>query len=130
MIKQGLEAAHLDSRMARYTRSITVAVPKEGLQQLLTDTLQSCNLEVVYTTEDYLMARETPGQVPFAKLVIAEVLIDNTMSTDAKTRLNFVVKNEELPLQANNHCRQMFNLLSQALEDNKNWELVESITGV
>lgn len=116
--------------MARYTCSITVAVPKEGLQQLLTDTLQSCNFEVVYTTEDYLMARETPGQVPFAKLVIAEVLIDNTMSTDAKTRLNFVVKNEELPLQANNHCRQMFNLLSQALEDNKNWELVESITEV
>ncbi len=116
--------------MARYTRSITVAVPEGSLQQLLVDTLQSCNFEVVHTTEGYLMARENPGQVPFAKLVIVEVLIDSTMVTNTGTRLNFVIKNEELPLQTDNHCRQVFDRLSQALENNKNWELVESITGV
>lgn len=116
--------------MARYTRSITVVVPEDSLQQLLADTLQSCNFEVIYTTEGYLMARENPGQVPFAKLVIVEVLIDSTMATNTGIRLNFVIKSEELPLQANNHCRQMFDRLSQALEDNKNWELIENVTGV
>lgn len=116
--------------MARYTRFLKVAVPEDSLQQLLADTLKTYNFEVIYTSEDYLMAREIPGQVPFAKLVIVEVLIDSTIATNAATRLNFVIKNEELPLQSNNHCRQMFNLLSQAFETNKNWELVESITGV
>lgn len=115
--------------MARYTRSITVAVPEKSLQPSLADTLQSCSFEIVYTTEGYLMARENPGQVPFAKLVIVEVLIDSTRATNRGTRLNFVIKNEELPLQTNNHCRQMFDRLSQALENNKNWELVESVTG-
>lgn len=129
MIKSG-SRSHISYRMARYTRSITVTLPEDGLQQSLRDILQSCNFEVIYATEGYLMAREIPGQVPFTKLVVVEVLIDSTTATDSVTRLNFVIKNEELPLQANNHCRQTFNRLSRGLEDNKNWELVESVTGV
>lgn len=116
--------------MARYTRSIKVTVSEDALEQSLRDILQSCHFEVVYTTEGYLMAREIPGQVPFGKLVVVEVLIDSTTATDKATRLNFVIKNEELPLQANNHCHQMFDHLNRALEDNKNWELVESVTGL
>jgi len=115
--------------MARYTRSLKVAAPPDYLQQLLVSTLQSCNFETIYTTEDYLMARETPGEIPFPKLVTVEVLIDNTTAKKEETHLNFVIKNEELPLQANNHCYQMYNRVSQALEDNEQWELVESIAG-
>ncbi len=115
--------------MARYTRSFKVAAPQNYLQQLLVSTLQSCNFETIYTTEDYLMARETPGGIPFPKLVTVEVLIDHTTAREEATYLNFVVKNEELPLQANNHCYQMYNRVSQALEDNEHWELVESIAG-
>jgi hypothetical protein len=129
MMKQVPNVTHPSCPMARYTRSITVAAPEDDLQQLLADILQSCNFEVVHTTEGYLMARENPGKVSFTKLVIVEVLIDNTMATNTGIRLNFVIKSEELPLQADNHCRQMFDRLSQALENNKNWELVESITG-
>ncbi len=76
------------------------------------------------------MARETPGEVPFTKLVTVEILIDNTTASGEETNLNFVVKNEELPLQANNHCYQMYNRVSQALENNDSWELVESVVGL
>lgn len=116
--------------MARYTRSITVTVPGDSLQPSLRDILQSYNFEVIYSTAGYLMAREIPGQVSFGKLVVVEVLIDSTTATNSSTRLNFVIKNEELPLQTDNHCHQVFNRLSQALEDNKSWELVESVTGI
>jgi hypothetical protein len=111
--------------MARYIRSLTVAVPVSCLHQQLADTLQSCDFQILYTTEGYLIARETPGNIPFAKLVTVEVLIDSTRATDAKTHLNFVIKNEELPLQANNHCFQMYQRVNQALADNENWQLVD-----
>lgn len=116
--------------MARYTRSLTVTAPADYLQPLLVSTLQSCNFETIYTTDDYLMARETPGEIPFPKLVTVEVLIDNSTTSHDETHLNFVIKNEELPLQANNHCYQMYDRVSRALEDNKHWELVESVAGL
>ncbi len=116
--------------MARYTRSLTVEVPLTSLREVLADTLQACNFETIHTTDEYIIARETPGRIPFPKLVTVEVLIDNTRATQAETRLNFVVKNEELPLQSDNHCAQMYDRVSQALEDNHNWRLVESVAGL
>ena len=41
--------------------------------------------------------------------------------------MNFVIKNEELPLQTNNHCRQMFELVSRSVMNNNNWRLLESM---
>jgi len=41
--------------------------------------------------------------------------------------MNFVIKNEELPLKANNHCRQMFELVSHSIMSNRNWRLLESM---
>lgn len=116
--------------MARYTRSLRITAPVNCIQPLLVNTLQSCNFETIYTTDDYLMARETPGDIPFPKLVTVEVLIDNTLASHDQTHLNFVVKNEELPLQANNHCYQMYNRVSRALEDNEHWKLVETVAGL
>jgi len=43
---------------------------------LLVEFLQSCYLEIIY--DDYMMAREIPGQVSYTKLVTVEVLIDKT----------------------------------------------------
>lgn len=115
--------------MARYTCSFTVAVPIELLRQLLAEILQACSFDIIYDTGDYMMARELPGQVSFAKLVTVEVLIDKTIATDTETRMNLVIKNEELPLQVDNHCYQMFDLLKQAIRDNRHWQLIESIAG-
>lgn len=116
--------------MARYTRSLTVEVPLNSLQGVLIDALQACDFETLYRTDDYLIARETPGRVPFPKLVTVEVLIDNTHATADETRLNLVVKNEELPLQSDNHCAQMYDRVSQAMADNQHWRLVESVAGL
>ena len=115
--------------MARYTCSFTVAVSVDHLRQLLVEFLHACNLEIIYDTGDYMMARESPGQVSFTKLVTVEVLIDRTTATDTETRINLVIKNEELPLQVDNHCYQMFELVNRAITENRNWQLVESIAG-
>ena len=115
--------------MARYTCSFIVAVPTDDIRQLLAEVLQACNLDIIYDTGDYLMAREIPGQISFAKLVTVEVLIDQTVATDTEARLNFVIKNEELPLQVDNHCHQMFDLVYKAIADNNHWRLVESVAG-
>lgn len=115
--------------MARYTCFFTVAIPVGNLQRVLNETLESCNLDIIYDTGDYMMAREVPGQVSFPKLVTVEVLIDKAIATDEEIRMNFVIKNEELPLQVDNHCRQMFNQVSQAVSDNQHWRLIETVGG-
>jgi hypothetical protein len=115
--------------MARYTSLFTVAVSLDRLRQLLTDILESCNFNVIYDTDDYLVAREVPGRVSFAKLVTVEVLIDRFSASDAEVRMNFVVKNEELPLNTDNHCRRMFNLVNRAVAESHQWHLIESVAG-
>ncbi len=115
--------------MARYTCLLTVAAPIKSLPKLLGATLESCNLDIIYDTGDYMMAREVPGKISFAKLVTVEVLIDKTTASDDSIRMNFVVKNEELPLQVDNHCKKMFDLVNQAVAENENWQLLESVMG-
>ncbi|MBD1937833.1 hypothetical protein [Microcoleus sp. FACHB-68] len=112
--------------MARYTGLFIVAVPIDRLRQLLIDVLESCSCEIIYDTGDYIMAREVPGQISYTKLVKVEVLIDRPNGENDEIRMNFVTKNEELPLHADNHCRQMFNQIQQAIERNRQWHVVES----
>lgn len=115
--------------MARYTCLFTVATSVNILQRSLGELLESCNFDIIYQTGDYLMAREVPGQVAFSKLVTVEVLIDRTTATEREVRMNFVIKNEELPLQVDNHCRQMFNLVSQAIAESRQMQLIEAVAG-
>ncbi|TAE59023.1 MAG: hypothetical protein EAZ76_16950 [Nostocales cyanobacterium] len=115
--------------MARYTCSFVVSVPSEHLQPLMIQLLQESGLDVQYYTADYIMAREIPGNLAFAKLVTVEVLVDKHTTTGTEVRMNIVIKNEELPLQLNNHCRQVFDYLKQEIENNRNWQLIESISG-
>ncbi|BAY92990.1 MULTISPECIES: hypothetical protein [unclassified Tolypothrix] len=115
--------------MARYTCSFIVSVAVEHLQPLLVDLLQDCEFDIQYYTGDYIMAREIPGTVPFSKMVKVEVLIDKSTATETETRMSIVVKNEELPLQLDNHCRQMFEFIKQAIEHSRHWHLIESLAG-
>ncbi|MDZ7961818.1 MAG: hypothetical protein RMY34_28745 [Aulosira sp. DedQUE10] len=115
--------------MARYTCSFIVSVPVEHLQPLLVDLLQDCDLDIQYYTADYIMAREIPGTVSFSKMVKVEVLIDKSTATETETRMSIVVKNEELPLQLDNHCRQIFEFVKQAIEHSRHWHLIESLAG-
>ena len=115
--------------MARYTCLFTVAASVGSVQQQLSEILESCNFDIIYETGDYLMARETPGRVAFSKLVTVEVLVDKTTAKEPEIRMSFVIKNEELPLQVDNHCRQMFNLVSQAITENRHWRLIDTVAG-
>lgn len=115
--------------MARYTCLFTLGVSMDSLQPLMNDTLKSCNMDVIYSTGDYIMAREVPGRVSFPKLVTVEVLIDRTTATDEEVRMNVVMKNEELPLQVDNHCRKVFEQITKAVSDNQNWQIIETVTG-
>lgn len=113
--------------MARYTCSFTVSTPVDNIQSSLIDVLRSCYFEIIYDTGDYLMAREVPGRVAFGKLVTVEVLIDKPIFSGHEIRMNFVIKNEELPLQVDNHCWQMYNSVRGAVTDNQQWQLLEAI---
>jgi hypothetical protein len=72
------------------------------------------------------MARENQGEIHFSRLVTIEVLPD-VLKEPNHLRLDFVVKNEELPLQLNNHCQQIFNLLQQVIAENYQWELQQNL---
>jgi hypothetical protein len=61
--------------------------------------------------------------------VTVEVLIDKSTATETESRMSIVIKNDELPLQVNNHCRQMFDFIKQAIEDCRHWHLIESLAG-
>lgn len=112
--------------MARYVCSFTLGVPLEDLFPGLREILKSCNFEVIYDTDDYLMGREIPGRIAFAKLVTVEALVDRTKATPREVRMELVIKNEELPLQVDNHCRQMFQSVRQAIAESSSWQLLES----
>jgi len=115
--------------MARYTCSFTVALPADHLQQSLSKILESCNFEVVYNKADYIRGREFPGQVSFTKLVEVEFLIDSTTATETELKFNLVMKNDELALKLDNHCRQMFDRLTRAIADSNHLQLIETVTG-
>ncbi|MBD2184843.1 MULTISPECIES: hypothetical protein [Oscillatoriophycideae] len=115
--------------MARYTSSYTVSLPLDRLKQLLIEVLKSCSLDILYETIDYIMAREKPGQVGFAKLVTVEVLIDRSTATATQTKMSLVMKNEELPLQVDNHCHQIFDRVSEAIVSNRQWQIIENVAG-
>lgn len=112
--------------MARYTCFLTLGIPLDDLHQAMQTVLEKCNLNVLYTTHEYIMARENPGGVPFSQLVTAEVLIDRTTATDKQVSMKCVLKNEELPLKSNNHCNQVFQTLNQAVNESGSWQIIES----
>lgn len=115
--------------MARYTALFTVGLAVSELHSVLRTVLESCHLDVIYDTPEYMMAREIPGNVPFPKLITVEILIDRTTATDHEVRMKFVIKNEELPLQVDNHCRQMFDLIYKAVNEAPHWKLIETVSG-
>jgi hypothetical protein len=115
--------------MARYPALFTLGIPVDQLHTSLSTVLQGCDLNMIYDTPEYVMAREVPGKVAFTKLVTVEILIDRTTATPEKVQLKLVVKNEELPLQSSNHCAVKFGEIKTAMETAAQWQLIESYTG-
>jgi hypothetical protein len=116
--------------MSRYVCHFLVNLSPEHVRFPLRKLFEACQMDTIYETNDYLMAREIPGRVAFTKLVTAEVSIDITTATSEAVTLSFLVKNEELPLNPNNHCRQVFDLLRVAIAHNYDWEPINTLRTV
>jgi hypothetical protein len=111
--------------MARYTCRFSIPEDLSKIRKYLCDLMKACNMEIIYEIEDYIMGRENPGSVTFAKLVTTEILIDVTLATADSVGIKVVVKNEELPLKVNNHCQQIFQEIQQAITDrHPAWKLM------
>lgn len=95
--------------MARYTTLLTLPTRQPALPDLIVRTLEGCGLVMVYSATDYMMAKERPSQVSLTQLATVEVLINSAH------QLQLVVKNEQLPLQIDNHCKATFETVSGAL---------------
>jgi hypothetical protein len=113
--------------MSRYICHFLVKFSSQNIRSVVSNLLEACRLELVYELDDYLKAREIPGKVAFSKLVTAEILIDVTTATREAVKLSFVVKNEELQLNSNNHCRQIFDTLRSAIAHHHNWYPIVSV---
>ncbi|NEO55986.1 MAG: hypothetical protein F6K54_24700 [Okeania sp. SIO3B5] len=112
--------------MARYNGVFTIAVDVENLLLILTDILNSCGFEVAHIQGSYLMASEVHSQVIFSQLVTLDINVGIVTNTE-KIKINLVARNEEIPLKSDNHCRQKFDLLTQSIIENPNWEFIDSI---
>jgi len=112
------------SLMARYINLFHSPDPPLTLQQTISKILRSCDLDLVYETTDYLVAQEKPGQVSYSQVTRVEVLISAPTLEQRQTRIDLVVKNEELPLRMNNHCQQIFELVNRAIAEIESWQPV------
>ncbi|MEM8637560.1 MAG: hypothetical protein AAGG51_01895 [Cyanobacteria bacterium P01_G01_bin.54] len=109
--------------MARYSCSFYSPQSTGALRNHLSQALQACNIEVIHDDPEYLVGREMPGHVSFAKLVVIEALVDKPEQGRGQSKINCVLKNEELPLSRDNHCRQMFDSFKRAVQDRTSWQL-------
>lgn len=111
--------------MARYTCRFSIPLNLEKIHKPLRELMVDSDMEIIYEIEDYIMGREVPGQVAFAKLATTEILIDTTVATETSVGIKVVVKNEELPLKVNNHCQQIFSALQGKIADrHPEWQLL------
>jgi len=113
--------------MARYISAMTVSFPISQLQQLLIHILEQCRLDVIHCTNDYIIGREHPGKVTYNKLVFVEIFISQSLDRGNEINLRVVVKNEELPLQADNHCYEVFNTINETFLSNREWQFIEQV---
>ncbi|KOR34662.1 MULTISPECIES: hypothetical protein [Planktothricoides] len=115
--------------MARYTSFYRIACDPDRLGLLVADILQSCHFHILYESDDYIMAREISADVPFSKLVTVEVTLTKKYKYDEEVRMNVVVKTDALPLHADNHCRQIFDLICEVIHDTRQWQILEQAVG-
>ncbi|MDB9528102.1 hypothetical protein PN498_19060 [Oscillatoria sp. CS-180] len=103
--------------MARYTTLFKAVSSLTHIRQKIADTLTSCDLNLVYENEDYLVAKEKPGGVKLAQLATVEVLINPPTVSDPSVRVDLIVQNQELPLKKDNHCYRLFEVVHQAMSN-------------
>jgi hypothetical protein len=103
--------------MARYTTLFRAMSSLAQVKAKVADTLASCDLNLIYENEEYLVAKEKPGGVKYDLLATVEVLINPPTVSEPSTRIEMIVQNQELPLRKDNHCYQIFETVHQAISN-------------
>ena len=101
--------------MARYTTLFRAMSSLAHIRARVADTLESCDLNLIYENEEYLVAKEKPGGVKHNCLATVEVLINPPTVSEPSTRIDLIVQNQELPLKKDNHCYRLFETVHQAI---------------
>ena len=95
--------------MARYTNFFMTGASSEEINQALVGALETCDLNLIYQDPVCIVAKEKPGRVPFAQLATIELLINPPTADSGGSKIDLVVKNEELPLRTQNHCKEVYS---------------------
>ena len=103
--------------MARYTTLFRAMSSLAQVREKVVNTLASCDLNLVYENEEYLVAKEKPGGVKHDYLATVEVLINPPTVSEPATRVDLIVQNQELPLRKDNHCYRIFETVHQAISN-------------
>lgn len=101
--------------MARYTNFFVTGSPQEEIHQSLLEALEACGLNLVYHDPVYIVAKEKPGGVSFSQLATVELLLNPPTIESGGAKIDLIVKNEELPLRTQNHCREVFLQVNAAI---------------
>lgn len=103
--------------MARYTNFFMTSSSQEAISQTLVGALEACDLNLIYQDPVCIVAKERPGQVSFTQLATIELLISPPTLGSGGAKIDLVVKNEELPLRSQNHCKEIFEQINQAISE-------------
>lgn len=103
--------------MARYTNFFMTGASSEEISRALVSALEACKLTLIYQDPVCIVAKEQPGKVPFAQIATIELLISPPTVESGGSKIDLVVKNEELPLRAQNHCKEIFTQVNQAITE-------------
>ena len=106
--------------MARYTATFSIVNHSDHAYQTACNLLKQSGFRLLHESQDYIMGTEKPGRVKFSLLTTAEILIEVPHNHSSLT-LEMLVKNEELPLNANNHCKQVFDHLQSVFLECCEW---------
>jgi len=101
--------------MARYTNFFMTGSSSEEINRALVTALEACDLNLVYQDPVCIVAKEKPGQVSFSQLATVEILINPPTIEAGGSKIDLVVKNEELPLRTKNHCHEVFEQVNEAI---------------
>lgn len=103
--------------MARYTNFLVTGFSQDNINRALVGALEACDLYLIYQDPICIVAKEKPGQVSFAQLATVELLISQPKADSSGAKIDLVVKNEELPLRTQNHCREIFMRVNEAIAE-------------
>lgn len=101
--------------MARYSCIYHLSGPAKRIHDVLVGVFDIENFDLIHDSPNYWVVRELPGRVSFDRLVTIEFMLDSGATGD-RVQVTCIAENDELSLQRENHCRQVFAGVESVLE--------------